>query len=71
MRFGIIRGMQYAPDALPDNIDALKSRLADQVAQAESLAHQNTQLQRENERIKAQVLTLQEQLNIALAINGS
>ena len=62
--------MQQAPDALPDNIDALKSRLANQVAQAESLAYQNTQLQRENDRIKAQVLTLQEQLNIALAIIG-
>ena len=67
MRFGIIRRMQHALDALPDNIDALKSRLADQAAQAESLAHQNTQLQRENERIKTHVLILQEQLNIAIA----
>ena len=63
--------MQQAPDALPDNIDALKSRLANQVAQAESLAYQNTQLQRENDRIKAQALTLQEQLHLAIAINGS
>ena len=62
-----MRRMQQTPDAFPDSIDALKSLLAEQAAQAESLACKNTQLQRENERIKAQVLTLQEQLHIALA----
>lgn len=48
------------PDSLPDDIDALKSLVAEQ-------ATVNEQLLFENDRIKAQVLTLQEQLNIALA----
>jgi transposase len=52
--------MQHATDSLPNNIDALKSLLVNQVAR-------NTQLLTENQRIKAQVLLLQERLNIALA----
>lgn len=59
--------MQQASDTAPDNIDALKSLLADQAARAESLACINTQLLRENERIKAQVFALQEQLHLAIA----
>jgi transposase len=62
-----MRRMQQTPDAFPDSIDALKSLLAEQAARAESLACINTQLQRENERIKAQVLTLREQLHLAIA----
>lgn len=52
--------MQHAPDALPDTIDALKSLVAEQ-------ATVNEQLLAENHRIKAQVLILQERLNLAIA----
>jgi len=52
--------MPIAPNPLPDDIDALKSLVADQVAR-------NEQLATENQRYKTQVLTLQEQLNLALA----
>ncbi len=45
---------------LPDDIDILKTLVAEQRAL-------NTQLQAENHQYKAQVLTLQEQLNLALA----
>ena len=56
--------MRMTPNALPEDIDARKSLVAEQ-------ATANEQLLLENHRIKAQVLTLQEQLNIAIAINGS
>lgn len=46
--------------ASPDDHAALTARLATAMAR-------NTELQRENERIKAQVLTLQEQLHLAIA----
>jgi transposase len=66
--------MLQRANSLPDNIDALKSLLVDQVAHitqlqnnTASLADKNTQLHAENLRIKAQVLLLQERLNIALA----
>ena len=62
-----MRRMLQRDSALPDNIDTLKSLLVDQVAQRESLAYTNTQLLAENQYIKAQVLLLQERLNIALA----
>jgi transposase len=45
---------------LPDDVDALKSLLAKEAAR-------NKQLATENQRYKAQVLTLTEQLNLALA----
>ena len=45
--------MEIALDQLPDDIDALKSLAADQVAR--------------NEQLQSRVLTLQEQLNLALA----
>ncbi len=45
---------------LPNDIDALKALVAEQVAL-------NTQLQAENHQHKAQILSLQEQLNLALA----
>ena len=57
---GIIQGMQNVPDQLPDDINALKELVAEQVAR-------NTDLERENARISAKVLSLQEQLNLALA----
>jgi hypothetical protein len=52
--------MPIALHQLPDDIDALKSLLADQLVR-------NEQLTTENQRYKAQVLTLTEQLNLALA----
>ena len=52
--------MPIAPNQLPDDVDALKSLVAEQVAR-------NEQLTTENQRYKTQVLTLQEQLNLALA----
>jgi transposase len=52
--------MKKALDQLPDDVDLLKSLVADQVAR-------NEQLSAQNQRYKAQVLTLQEQLNLALA----
>jgi len=52
--------MPIALHQLPDDVDALKSLLAEQAAR-------NEQLTTENQRYKAQVLTLTEQLNLALA----
>jgi transposase len=52
--------MKKATDQLPDDVDLLKSLVADQLAL-------NKQLTAQNQRYKAQVLTLQEQLNLALA----
>ena len=52
--------MPIAPNQLPDDIDALKALFADQVAR-------NEQLTTENQQYKTQVLTLKEQLNLALA----
>jgi transposase len=52
--------MPIARDQLPDDVDALKALVADQAAR-------NAQLTAENQRYKAQVLTLTEQLNLALA----
>lgn len=52
--------MKIAPDQLPDDVDALKALVADQ-------AVRNEQLTTENQRYKTQVLTLTEQLNLALA----
>jgi transposase len=52
--------MPIALDQLPDDVDALKSLVADQLVR-------NEQLTTENQHYKAQVLTLTEQLNLALA----
>ena len=52
--------MPIAQDQLPDDVAALKSLVADQLAR-------NQQLTTENQRYKTQVLSLQEQLNLALA----
>ena len=65
--FVIIRRMLQRDSSWPDNIDVLKSMLTDQMAQRESLADKNIQLQAENQYIKTQVLLLQEKLNLALA----
>ena len=52
--------MSIASNQLPNDINALKSLVAEQ-------AVRNAQLTTENQHYKAQVLTLQEQLNLALA----
>jgi len=52
--------MKSLPKQLPDNVDALKALVAEQAAR-------NTQLDQENARLGAKVLSLQEQLNLALA----
>jgi len=52
--------MEKALNQLPDDVDLLKSLVIDQLAR-------NEQLSAQNQRYKAQVLTLQEQLNLALA----
>jgi len=52
--------MEKAQKQLPNDVDLLKSLVADQFAL-------NEQLMAQNQRYKAQVLTLQEQLNLALA----
>ena len=69
--------MQCMPTALhqlPDDVDALKSLLADQFVRNEQLQadkqaveHKNERLTTENQGYKFQVLTLTEQLNLALA----
>ena len=56
----IILCMEIALDKLPDDIEELKSLVANQQVRNEKLSS-------ENQRYKAQVLTLQEQLNLALA----
>lgn len=55
-----MHGMKNLPKQLPNDIESLKILVAEQTAQ-------NEQLQQENQRISAQVLSLQEQLNLALA----
>ena len=66
--------MEEAPNQLPDDVDLLKSLLADQAiklneaaTQKQQLLARNEQLSSQNQQYKAQVLTLQEQLNLALA----
>lgn len=53
--------MPNQPNQLPNDIDSLKALVAEQ-------ALRNTQLEHENARISAKVLSLQEQLNLALAL---
>ena len=52
--------MQIAPDQLPDDIDTLKSLVANQATKLDEFTARNEQLQ-------SKVLILQEQLNLALA----
>ncbi len=59
--------MAIALDQLPDDIDALKSLLAEQAIRNEQLQAGQQAVLRENEQLHAQVLSLQEQLNLALA----
>ena len=59
--------MPIALNQLPDDIDALKSLVADQTTKLDDVTARNEQLTTENQHYKNQVLTLQEQLNLALA----
>ncbi len=58
---GIIQGMPNLPNQLPNDIESLKALVAEQ-------ASRNIHLEQENARISAKVLSLQEQLNLALAL---
>jgi len=59
--------MPNALDSLPDDVAELKSLLTDQLALNEQQSAVNKQLASENQQYKHQVLTLQEQLNLAIA----
>ena len=66
--------MEEAPNQLPDDVDLLKSLLADQdiklneaATQKQQLLARNEQLSSQNQHYKAQVLTLKEQLHLAIA----
>jgi transposase len=59
--------MEKATDQLPDDVESLKSLVADQLARNEQLEAEKQAVSQENEGLKARVLTLQEQLNLALA----
>ena len=59
--------MEKALNQLPDDVDLLKSLVADQLARNEQLQADKQAIVQENEGLKARVLTLQEQLNLALA----
>ncbi len=59
--------MPIALDQLPDDINALKSLVADQVVRNEQLQADKQAVVQKNEQLTARILTLQEQLNLALA----
>ncbi len=59
--------MPIALHQLPDDVDALKSLLAEQAARNEQLQADKQAVDQKNEQLKVQVLTLTEQLNLALA----
>ncbi len=59
--------MQSLPKQLPDDIDALKVLVAEQAARNEELRAQKRVDEKENVRLNAKILSLQEQLNLALA----
>ena len=59
--------MPIAQNQLPDDIAALKSLVAEQLALNEKLQADKQAVDQKNERLQARVLTLQEQLNLALA----
>jgi outer membrane murein-binding lipoprotein Lpp len=59
--------MKSLPKQLPNDIDALKVLVAEQAAHNEELRAQKRVDEKENIRLNAKVLSLQEQLNLALA----
>jgi len=59
--------MPSLPNQLPDDIEFLKALVAEQAAQNEQLLTEKRAADQENARLGAKVLSLQEQLNLALA----
>ena len=59
--------MPSQPHQLPDDIDALKALVAEQAAYNARLLAEKQAGEKENARLNAKVLSLQEQLNLALA----
>ena len=59
--------MKTALNQLPDDVDLLKSLVLDQLARNQQLQADKQAVVQRNKHLKAQVLTLQEQLNLALA----
>ncbi len=59
--------MPIALNQLPDDVVALKSLVTEQLALNEKLQADKQAVDQKNERLQAWVLTLQEQLNLALA----
>jgi transposase len=59
--------MEKALDQLPDDVDLLKSLLADQALKLDESETQKQRLLARNQQLESRVLTLQEQLNLALA----
>ena len=59
--------MEEVPNQLPDDVDLLKSLLADQAVKLNEAAAHKERLLARNQQLEARVLTLQEQLNLALA----
>jgi len=59
--------MKIALHQLPDDPDALKSLLAEQLLRNEQLQTKQQVIVHKNKRLSAQVISLQEQLNLALA----
>ena len=59
--------MPTSPDQLPDDVNALKVLLAKQMTRNAQLEAQKQASDQENMRLGAKVLSLQEQLNLALA----
>jgi transposase len=59
--------MSIALHQLPDDVDALKSLLADQLIRNEQIEADKQAVDQKNAQLKVQVLTLTEQLNLVLA----
>ena len=59
--------MEKALDQLPDDVDLLKSLLAEQALKLNEAAAHEERLLARNEQLESRILTLQEQLNLALA----
>jgi transposase len=59
--------MQNVPDQLPDDIDALKALVLEQAVHVQRIEAEKTAVEEKNVRLDAKVLSLQEQLNLALA----
>lgn len=59
--------MANAPAALPTDTETLQALLSAHVAQSHQQAARIAELERENQRQSTRILTLQEQLNLALA----